>query len=556
MPTTIIVGGVAGGASCAARLRRLDESRRIVIVERGPHVSFANCGLPYYVGDVIQDEAKLLVTTPESLISRFNLEVRVLTEAVAIDAAAKTLTLREVEGGREYQESYDELVLSPGAKPLRPALPGLDLPGVFTIRNVPDALRVRRFIDGHAQPDALRAVVVGGGFIGMEMAENLRLRGVAVELVEGGPQVMPPLDPDLARLIQGRMAEHQVGLHLHALLQGVEVSANGLRVRARRGETDLELTADLVVLAIGVQPENGLAKAAGCELGPRGHIVVDDHMRSSVPHIFAVGDAVQVRDAVSGAPTAVPLAGPANRQGRVAADVIAGRDGRSARFRGTQATAVLGAFGLIAASTGLSAKSCVAQGIAHATARLHPGDHVGYYPGAKPIHLQLVFDPHTRRVLGAQAVGEQGVDKRIDVIAMAIQMGATVDDLAEAELCYAPQFGAAKDAVNLAGMIAANHCDGLSPLARLEEVDPTRDVVVDVRPSGSSQPPCWAAVQSIPLTELRQRHRELPQDRPVYVLCNVGQTAHNATRMLRQYGIDARNLSGGERSLELLGGCG
>lgn len=556
MATTIIVGGVAGGASCAARLRRLDAQRRIIMVERGPHVSFANCGLPYYVGSVIDDEAKLLVTSPQSLIDRFALDVRVRTEATAIDAAQRTITLHELETGRVYQEIYDELVLSPGAAPLRPPFSGHDLPQVYTIRNVPDAMKVRHVIDtGDAH--SLRAVVVGGGFIGMEMAENLRLRGVSVDLIEGSEQIMPPLDRDLAGLLQQRAEAHGVRIHVQRMLSAIDQLADGavhVQAQGPNGEA-LTIQADLVVLAIGVRPENSLAQAAGCSVAERGHIIVDSQMRTSQQHIFAVGDAVQVQDVVSGTPTAVPLAGPANRQGRVAADVIAGRDGRSAYFRGTQGTAVLGAFGLVAATTGLSLKQCRAYDIEHAVVRLHPGDHVGYYPGATPIHLQLCFHPHTRRILGAQGVGEHGVDKRIDIIAMAIQMQATVDDLAESELCYAPQFGAAKDAVNLAGMIAANHCDGIAPVVMIESLDAERDVVLDVRPAVNQPAPCWPQALHIPLTQLRERMHELPQDQPIAILCNVGQTAHNATCLLRQHGFDARTISGGERSVGLLGAC-
>ncbi|TVR13875.1 MAG: CoA-disulfide reductase [Planctomycetota bacterium] len=556
MTTTIIVGGVAGGASCAARLRRLDAHHRIIIVERGPHVSFANCGLPYYVGSVIDDERKLLVTSPQSLTDRFALDVRVHTEATHIDAQQRLITLHDLATGRTYQESYDNVVLSPGAAPLRPPFPGHDLPQVYTIRNVPDAMRVRQVIDANAaQP--LRAVVVGGGFIGMEMAENLRHRDVTVDLIEGSEQIMPPLDRDMAGLLQTQAEAHGVRIHLRHMLSGVfSLASGGVRVEATGADGEaLHVEADMVVLAIGVRPESSLAKAAGCDLAERGHIIVDAQMRTSQEHIFAVGDAVQIRDVVSGQPTAVPLAGPANRQGRVAADVIVGRSGRSAQFRGTQATAVLGAFGLTAATTGLSLKQCRSYGIEHAVVRLHPGDHVGYYPGATPIHLQLCFHPRTRRILGAQAVGEHGVDKRIDVIAMAIQMQATVDDLAESELCYAPQFGAAKDAVNLAGMIAANHCDGIAPVVEIESLDSSQDLVVDVRPEPMQPAACWPQAQHIPLTQLRDRMHELPKDRPLAILCNVGQTAHNATCLLRQHGFDARTITGGERSLGLLGAC-
>ncbi|MDP3000089.1 MAG: FAD-dependent oxidoreductase [Bryobacterales bacterium] len=424
----LIVGGVAGGASCAARLRRLDEKAAIVVFERGPYVSFATCGLPYYVGEVIQDEAKLLVATPESFRARFNIEVRTHSEVVRIDRAEGEIEVRDLGSGRVYREPYDALVLAPGAEPIRPPLPGIDLPGVFTLRTIPDSRRIR---DWMVEKQARRAVVAGGGFIGLEMAENLSRRGLGVTIVEMADQLLPPLDPEMAELVRQRLVAHRVGVELGGAVAAFEQTGEGLVVRTANGRA---LPADIVILALGVRPESELAQAAGLDLGARGGIRVDERMRTSDPRIWAVGDAVETRDLVTGEWGVVPLAGPANRQGRIAANAICGRPGG---FRGVQATAVCGVFGLTVAMTGASEKMLRRIGWTNYQAvYVHPGHHVGYYPGAQPIHLKLVFRASDGRILGAQAVGEEGVERRIDVISMAIQKQGTVFDLEEAELCY------------------------------------------------------------------------------------------------------------------------
>jgi len=548
----LIVGGVAGGASCAARLRRLDEDAEIVLFDRGPHVSFANCGLPYFVGNVIADERKLLVASAELFRERFNIEVRTRHEVVAIDRARRTIRIRDLDaagGPVEYGDRYDALVLSPGAAPIRPPLPGIDLPGIFAVRTIPDSVRIRRWID---ERRPTRALVIGGGFIGLEMAENLAHRGLRTAVLEKLPQVMPPLDPEMAAAVGAHLSEHGISLHLGDGLARFEVG-DGAEIVAV-AESGARLAADLVILAIGVRPETELAQAAGLPLGPRGGIAVDPEMRTADPHIWAVGDAVEVRDVLTGQETIVPLAGPANRQGRVAAESICGR---SRHFRGVQATAVVGVFGLTVACTGASEKGLRRAGVdAFEKVYLHPGHHAGYYPGAQPIHMKLLFGVPDGRVLGAQAVGLEGVEKRIDVIAMAIQMRATVRDLAEAELCYAPQFGGAKDPVNLAGMIAVNHLDGLMPLADWTAIGTADTVVVDVR-----EPEEYAAghvpgARNLPLSQLRERHRELPRERPLALYCGVGQRAYYATRFLLQHGYRAANLSGGYATYSALRSAG
>jgi NADPH-dependent 2,4-dienoyl-CoA reductase/sulfur reductase-like enzyme/rhodanese-related sulfurtransferase len=539
----LIVGGVAGGASCAARVRRNCETSEIVLFDRGPYVSFANCGLPYYVGNVILEEKSLLVATPELFRDRFNIIVKTEHEVRAIDRAAREIEVCDLKTGTIVREKYDELVLSPGAAPIRPPLPGIDLPGIFALRTIPDSRRIRAWLTDRAVKSAL---VVGGGFIGLEMAENLQRRGLAVTVVELADQLMPPLDPEMSVPVRERMLAAGVRVMLGDAVESFAAAGDGLAVKTKSGTT---LEAGIVILAIGVRPEVTLAKAAGLEIGPRGGIRVDDRMRTSDPHIWAVGDAIEVVDTITGSPLAVPLAGPANRQGRVAADNLCERD---AKFRGVQATAVCGAFGLTIAMTGASEKSLKRAGITdYEKVWLHPGHHVGYYPGSHPIHLKLVFRKTDGRVLGAQAVGEEGVEKRIDVIAMAVQMKATVFDLEEAELCYAPQFGAAKDPVNIGGMIAANHVRGDLPLASWDDLAARvagGACLIDVREPGEYETGSIPGAVNIPLSQMRRRMGELPRGREILVFCQVGQRGYYAVRALRAHGYQAANLPGGLRT--------
>jgi len=533
----LIVGGVAGGASCAARLRRLDESCEIVLLDRGPHVSFANCGLPYFVGNVIADEKSLLVASADLFRDRFRIAVRTGTEAVAIDRERQVLTIRDVAAGHASEEHYDALVLAPGASPVRPPLPGIDLDGVFAVRSIPDTRRIRAWIDDWG---ARRAVVIGGGFIGLEMAENLVHRGLDVTILEKLPQVMPPLDPEMAAPVADHLRSKGVTLVLGDGLAGIESRGSALAVMTEAGS---ELAADLVILAIGVRPETALARDAGLPIGPRGGIIVDAQMRTADPHIWSVGDAIEVHDVVTGQEVVMPLAGPANRQGRIAAESIAGRP---TNFRGVQATAVVGVMGMTAASTGASEKGLRRAGVTgFEKVYLHPGHHAGYYPGARPIHLKLLFSVPDGRVLGAQAVGFEGVEKRIDVIATALQFDATVHDLAETELCYAPQYGAAKDPVNLAGMIAANMLDGDMPLADWENLGADGAMVLDVREPAEFAAGAIPGAINIPLSQLRVRFEELMPEVALDVCCGVGQRGYYAVRFLRQNGFEARNLSGG-----------
>ena len=478
---TVIIGGVAGGASCAARLRRLDEKAEIVMVERGPHVSYANCGLPYHVGGVIEKEANLLVFTEQMFRAIFAVDCRTRCEALAISPQDKTVQLKNLATGEVTTEAYDKLVLSPGAAPIRPPLPGIDLPGIFSVRTVPDARAIREWIEKsdsylaeeHAatgfQPldKSKRAVVVGGGYIGLEMAENLAHRGLEVTIVEMLDQVMAPLDPECARLVERYLEKNGVRLALgDAVASFAQLDGGAIEVTTKSGK---KVQADIVILAIGVRPETQLAKAAGIEIGPRGGIRVDEHMRTSDPDIFAVGDAVEVKDFVTGEWSLIPLAGPANRQGRIAADVIAGRE---SRFRGTQGTSVIGIFGATVATTGANEKTLTRLGQKdYEKVYLFPNSHAGYYPGAKTIVLKIIFRKSDGRLLGAQALGQDGVEKRIDALAMAIQLGATVYDLEEAELCYAPPFGSAKDPVNFAGMISANTLRDDMPLSHWASLD-------------------------------------------------------------------------------------
>jgi NADPH-dependent 2,4-dienoyl-CoA reductase/sulfur reductase-like enzyme/rhodanese-related sulfurtransferase len=549
----IIVGGVAGGASCAARLRRLDEKAEILMVERGPYVSYANCGLPYHVGGVIEKESSLLVATEQTFRVQFAVDCRTSCEVVGISSAQKTVELKNHLTGEVTTEHYDKLVLSPGAAPIRPPLPGIDLPGIFSVRTVPDARQMREWLDRDTADRSgmnsytgyqtatkpRRAVVVGGGFIGLEMVENLVHRGLEVTLIEKLDQVMPPLDPEMARLVERYMVKHGVRLELNDGVAGFQQSSDGsLEVLTSSGKNH---PADIVILAIGVRPETALAKMAGIEIGQRGGIRVDEHMRTSNSDIFAVGDAVEVKDFVTGQWTLIPLAGPANRQGRIAADVIAGRD---SRYRGTQGTSICQIFEAAIAQTGASEKLLTQLGQTDfEKIYLYPNSHAGYYPGAKMLAIKVIFRRSDGRLLGAQVLGEDGVAKRIDSFAMAIQMGCTVYDLEEAELSYAPPFGSAKDPVNFAGMVAANILRGDMPLCHWNSVD--NGFLLDVR-----NPPELAVEQvpgvlNIPLPELRARLGELPRDREILVICRSAQRAYYATRILLQNGFKARNVSGG-----------
>jgi NADPH-dependent 2,4-dienoyl-CoA reductase/sulfur reductase-like enzyme/rhodanese-related sulfurtransferase len=532
----IIVGGVAGGASCAARLRRLDEKAEIVMVERGPYVSYANCGLPYHVGGIIEEEASLLVATEQTFRNSFAIDCRTRCEVVAISAGDKTVQVKNHATGEVTTERYDKLVLSPGAAPIRPPLPGIDLPGIFPVRTVPDARGIREWLD---RGTAKRAVVVGGGFIGLEMAENLVHRGLDVTLVEKLDQVMPPLDSEMARVVESYLVKHGVHLAFGDGVAGFQPSADGaLEVLTGSGRKH---AADLVILAIGVRPETGLARMAGLELGQRGGIRVDEHMRTSHPDILAVGDAVEVRDFVTGQWTLIPLAGPASRQGRIAADVICGRD---SRYRGTQGTSICQVFEGTIASTGASEKGLVQLGDQDfEKIYLYPNSHAGYYPGARTLAIKVLFRKSNGRLLGVQVLGEDGVAKRIDAFAMAIQMGCTIYDLEEAELSYAPPYGSAKDPVNFAGMIAANILRGDMPVSHWASVN--GGFVLDVRNPPELAVESLPGAVNIPLPQLRARLGELPRDREILVTCRSAQRAYYATRILLQNGFAARNISGG-----------
>ncbi len=543
----LIVGGVAGGASAASRARRLSEEAEIVIFERGPHVSFANCGLPYHLGGEIADRNKLLLQTPESLRARFNLDVRVNTEIVLVDVGHKEVEAREHPSGRVYRERYDALILATGAAPLKPPIPGIERPGHFVLRNIPDMDAILAWISKHK---AHRAVVVGGGYIGLETAEQLHRHGLEITIAEALPQVMGPLDSDMAAWLQDELQKQKVALYLNNGVASFEAPRAGENAAAsvvvlKGGQ---RLPADIVVLGLGVRPETSLAKHAGLELGERGGIRVNEQMRTSDASIWAVGDAVEVRDPITGSWTLIALAGPANRQGRIAADSIFGRP---AAYHGTYGTSVLRLFDLVAACTGSNERALKKANLPYTALHLHPGSHAGYYPGAKPIAIKILFAPDTGRLLGAQAVGADGVDKRIDVFATALKAGMTVHDLAELELSYAPPFGSAKDPVNLAGMAAENVLSGDVVLAQWSEIaglDPERTLILDVRDDSERAAGAIPKSIHIPLPQLRARLNELPRDRELIVHCQSGQRSYFACRLLTQKGFKCRNLSGAYRT--------
>lgn len=531
----VIIGGVAGGASAAARMRRLDEKAEIVLFERGENVSFANCGLPYHMGGVIAEREQLLIMPPARFKGRLAVDLRVRHEVVSIDRTAHTVKAVNLVTGETATEHYDKLLLATGSVPIRPSLPGVDDPDVLTLWTMADMDAIKQRAEG----DAKRAVVIGGGFIGLEAAENLRHRGVAVTLVELLPQVLPTLDHEMAVPLCHELAENGVLLRLGTAVEGFErTQKSKLAVRLRGGET---LETDLVVLSVGVRPNSELARAAGLRTGERGGIVTDGLMRTDDPDIFAVGDAVQVTDPVLGVPTQVPLAGPANKQGRLAADVIAGLP--AAPYRGTWGTSIVKLFGLTAASVGASEKVLLRAGVPYRKLYLHPFSHASYYPGASMIHLKLLFAPEGR-ILGMQAVGRDGVDKRIDVLATAMQAGLSVTDLARLELAYAPPYGSAKDPVNFAGYVAGHVLSGESRLAYADAL-PAGACLLDVRDPAECEKGTLPGAVMIPLGQLRSRLEELPRDRLIITYCAVGLRGYLAERILRQNGFDVRNLSGG-----------
>jgi NADPH-dependent 2,4-dienoyl-CoA reductase/sulfur reductase-like enzyme/rhodanese-related sulfurtransferase len=534
----VIVGGVAGGASAAARARRLSEDAEIVLLERGEQPSFANCGLPYYVGGLIESRDKLLVAPIAMLRQRHRLDVRTKSEVTRIDRAAKQVIVRSLDAGQEYAESYDKLIIATGAAPFRPTIPGIDSARVLALRDLADADRMF----SHATSGATRAVVVGAGFIGIEVAENLVHRGIHVTVLELADQILPPWDREMITPVDTHLRDQGVDLRLGNSAQRFEETSTGLRIELQSGDM---LEVDFAVVSIGVRPENSLALDAEIECGPRGGIVTNGHMQTSDPDIYAVGDVTQVGCFVSKTPIQIPLAGPANRQGRIAADHIFGR---GSAYRGTQGTAIVGVLGQTAAMTGLSEKQLQRLGIDYEKIYLHPSDHAGYYPGASGMTLKLIFAPDTGVVLGAQCVGTKGVDKRIDVVAMAIQAGMTVYDLEEVELCYAPQYGHAKDPINMAGFIAAGVLRGDQPIIHAAQLASRSDAdlfVLDVRTAQEFHSGHIDGAVNIPIESLRERLDELPRDRKIAAYCKVGQRGYLATRLLNQQGYHALNLSGG-----------
>jgi NADPH-dependent 2,4-dienoyl-CoA reductase/sulfur reductase-like enzyme/rhodanese-related sulfurtransferase len=546
----VIVGGVAAGMSCAARARRLDERAEIVVLERDEYVSFANCGLPYHIGEIIEDREALLLQTPQSLRRSLDLDVRTGAEVVAIDTSAKTVKAREVGGGGEYLESYDRLVLCPGATPVIPPLPGVEDPRVHVLRTLGDMDRIKAAVDGDAARggESIRhAVIIGAGYIGLEMAENLHHRGIEVVIVEMAEQIMPPLDRELTTAMEGYLRSRGVVLKLGEQAAAFRPArGERLTVELRSGEA---VVTDLVLLAAGVRPNTKLAAAAGLELGPRGGIAVDDRLRTSVTDIYAAGDAVEVRHAVLPGSWLIPLAGPANRQGRAIADQLCGRDTRAPVVQGT---GIVKVFDMVAGGTGANQRQLDAAGIPYARVHLHPPGHASYYPGSTAMHLKVLFDPDTGRLLGAGAVGVDGVDKRLDVLATAIRAGLTIYDLEELELAYAPPFSSAKDPVNMAGFLGANVLRGDLQLWYAEDypaaVDGAR--LIDVR--GPAEYEAWhlKGAENVPLASLREAQESWDRDQPVRLLCAVGFRSYLAYRLLVQRGFrDVKTLSGGVHTL-------
>ncbi len=538
----VIVGGVAGGATAAARIRRLDEQAEIVVFERSGYISYANCGLPYYIGDVITDPEALTLQTPESFFSRFRVTMKIRHEVTAIHPDRKTVSVKDLETGMEFEESYDKLLLSPGAKPTQPRLPGVGLNKLFTLRTVEDTFRIKEFIRANHPKSA---VLAGGGFIGLELAENLRELGMEVTIVQRPKQLMNPFDPDMAAFIHNEMRKHGVKLALGHTVEGFVERDGGVDVLLK---DEQPLHADLVVLAIGVTPDTGLAKEAGLELGIKGSILVNDRMETTVPDIYAVGDAVQVKHFVTGQDALISLAGPANKQGRIAADNICGGD---SHYTGSQGSSVIKVFAMTAATTGINETNAKKAGFSVDTVILSPMSHAGYYPGGKVMTMKVVFEKETYRLLGAQIVGYEGVDKRIDVLATAIHAGMKATQLKELELCYAPPYSSAKDPVNMAGFMIDNIASGTLKQWHLEDAAGLpRDgsvTLLDTRTVGEYSRGHIEGFRNIPVDELRERLDELDKAKPVYVICQSGLRSYIACRILAGNGYDCYNFSGGFR---------
>ena len=538
----VIIGGVAGGATAAARLRRLDEQAEIVVFERSGYISYANCGLPYYIGGVIEDPEALTLQTPESFFSRFRVTMKVRHEVTALHPERKTVSVKNLETGEEFEEPYDKLLLSPGAKPTQPRLPGVGLEKLFTLRTVEDTFRIKDYI---RQNHPKSAVLAGGGFIGLELAENLRELGMEVTIVQRPKQLMNPFDPDMAAFIHSEVRANGVKLALGYTVEGFQERDGGVDVLLK---DNAPLHADMVVLAIGVTPDTALAKEAGLELGLKGSIVVNSRMETSLPDIYAVGDAVQVRHSVTGQDVLLSLAGPANKQGRIAADNICGGD---SRYLGSQGSSVLKVFGMTAAVTGVSETNAKKAGLDADAVVLSPMSHAGYYPGGKLMTMKVIFEKETFRLLGAQIVGYEGVDKRIDVLAAAIHAGLTAIQLKDLDLAYAPPYSSAKDPVNMAGFLIENLAKGVVKQFRIEDVGGLpRDGSVTLLDARTPQEYAAGHIEgfrNIPVDELRQRLGEIAPGKPVYVICQSGLRSYIACRILTGYGYEAYNFAGGFR---------
>lgn len=536
----IIVGGVAGGASAAARLRRLDEKAEIIILERGDYISFANCGLPYFIGGEITDKRLLTLQTPESFKARFNIDVRVNNEAITIDKDRKVVVVKDRIKEEVYEESYDKLILSPGAEPIRPSINGIDSDTVFTLRNIPDTYKIKDYVDNN-KPSS--AVVVGGGYIGVEMAENLKKAGLEVSIVELADHLIAPLDIDMAADVHRYIKSKGIKIYLN---NGVK-EIDGRKIILQKGEIE----ADMIIMSVGVRPETVFIKDSGITLNDRGSIVVDSHMQTNIEDIYAVGDAIEVKEYVSGNPAFIPLAGPANKQGRIAADNVCGLD---SCYTGTQGSAVLKLFDMTVATTGLNEKTAKAAGIDYEKTYTYSASHASYYPGAKNMSIKAIWDKDSLKILGAQIVGYDGVDKRMDVLATAIRFGAKITDLTNLELCYAPPYGSAKDPVNMLGFVAENIVTGKIKQFFWDEVDRLprdgRVTLLDVRTKTEVSRGKIDGFIHIPLDSMREHLEEIPKDKPVYVHCHSGLRSYIACRILQGNGYECYNLAGGYRLYE------